>query len=203
MSSTESNIESSINTFADLEKLRITQDFDDISVETVYTYIPLRKPSKTEFFRVNPSEDSRGTFLFLKHKDSTTKSEDLYLIVPELVSQIADIPDVSSYLVVTAVSRPDNTPFLWPVRLPKKTSFGPDTWAISAQVILKKAEETWLRKEFKTGVQGHMATLSKADWPEPEFPDLSFKEMLTKAIPEQMIIKDQRHTVIRKIRGEI
>lgn len=198
MDSTESN-----NTFANIDKLRITQDFGDISVETAYTHIPLRKPGKTEFFRVNPCEESRGQFLFLDYSEPGAMTKDKYLIVPELVNQIPDVSGVKAHLVVTAVSRPENAPFLWPIRLPNKTMFGPDTWALCDLKILKRSEEEWLRKETKAGVQGYMAVISKADWPEPEFPNLSFQEMLAKAIPEERIIKDQSHTVIRKMRGEI
>ena len=130
-------------------------------------------------------------------------SDDLYLVIPSLTNQIADVPGIRPYLVVTAVARPNNVPFLWPVRLPNSAITTGDVWATSAQVLIKEAETNWIRKESKPGIQGFMGSRAKADWPEPVFPELSFKEMLEIAIPAERIIKDQSNTVVRRLRGEI
>ncbi len=192
-----------IDIFNDLEKVRVDQAFDDISVEEVYTHIQCRKPGKTEFFRANPSEELRERILLLEHQSSQGFSKDNYLVVPGLVNEIRDVPGVKPYMIVLCVTRPRNTPFLWPVRLPNTGLNRADTWALSSQAVLEKSEEEWVRIEPKLEMQGYTCCISKAGWPEPQFPDKSLLDLLKLAFPEDRIIASTTHPVIRSLRGEI
>ena len=80
----------SIDIFNDLEKVRVDQAFDDISVEEVYTHIQSRKPGKTEFFRANPSEELRERILLLEqgHGDRRRTSIPTLICIYEIYHKI-------------------------------------------------------------------------------------------------------------------
>ena len=189
--------------FADLDKVRIDQTFDDLSVEEVYTTIPCRKPTKSEFFRANPDPQMRQKFLLLEHQEAGSYGKDTYLVLPTIAKDISDVPDIRPYLIVPCVVRPNDTPILWPVRMPNNTLNRPDTWANSALQALKQAETRWVRLVSNMQLQGYVCSLPTAEWPEPVFGDQSLQEMLKVAFPEDRVIASTMHPVIRSIRGEI
>jgi len=189
--------------FNDLDEVRIDQTFDDLSVEEVYTTIPCRKPSKSEFFRVNPDPKMREKFLLLEHQEAGTFGKDTYLVMPTIAKDIGDVPGIRPYLIVPCVVRPNDTPILWPVRLPNKTLGRADKWAMSALEVLKQAETRWVRILPDFQLQGHICSLPTAEWPEPAFKDLSLLDMLKVAFPEDRIIASSNHAVIKSLRGEI
>ena len=191
------------NIFADLDKVRIDQTFDDISVEEVYTTIPCRKPSKSEFFRANPDPKMREKFLLLEHQEAGTFGKDTYLVMPSIAKDIGDVPGIRPYLIVPCVVRPNDTPILWPVRLPNKMLGRADKWAMSALGVLKQAETRWVRILPDFQLQGYICSLPTAEWPEPVFKDLSLLDMLKVAFPEDRIIASSNHAVIKSLRGEI
>lgn len=190
------------NIFDNLDSLSMGQNYDDISVDVLTTHIPLRKPNNSEFIRVNPDPESRKVFMFLKYTPPAQMTEDLYLVTPDIAKRIGDLPNLKLHLVVTAVSRPDDTPFLWPIRLPN-ADMASDIWALTDQAILQQAEKDWIRRSSQKGGQGYIGAIPKAKFPEPNFPEMSFVEMLKKAIPEEKFISEESHTVVRRLRGEI
>jgi len=189
--------------FADLDKVRIDQTFDDISVEEVYTTIPCRKPGKVEFFRANPDPRMREKFLLLEHQEAGKHGTDNYLVMPDIVSQTRDVPGIRPYLIVPCVGRPTDAPFLWPLKVPTSSSNQGASWNLSALEVMKQSEENWVRIESRQQMQGYTCCISKAGWPEPRFPDLTLPEMLKLAFPEDRIIASTTHPVIRSLRGEI
>ena len=189
--------------FADLDKVRIDQTFDDISVEEVYTTIPCRKPGKVEFFRANPDPRMREKFLLLEHQEAGKYGAEKYLVMPDIVSQIRDEPGIRPYLIVPCVGRPTDTPFLWPLKVPNNTTNAGVSWILSALEVMKQSEENWVRIESRQQMQGYTCCISKAGWPGPRFPDLTLPEMLKLAFPEDRIIASTTHPVIRSLRGEI
>ena len=189
--------------FNDLDEVRIDQAFDDISAEEVYTTIPCRKPGKSEFFRANPDPTMRENFLLLEYQEAGKYGKDNYLVMPDIVSQIRDVPGIRPFLIVPCVGRPIDTPFLWPLKVPNNTTNAGASWILSALEVMKQSEENWVRIESRHQMQGYTCCISKAGWPEPRFPDLTLQEMLKLAFPEDRIIASSNHAVIKSLRGEI
>jgi hypothetical protein len=104
-------------------------------------------------------------------------------------------------MLVLAVSRPENSPFLWPLRLPNNTTGRNDGWALSALDIARQAEQKWLRVMPKMEMGCYVATVATADWPEPEWPDLSFPQLLERSFGGNLI-EDLSHPAIKTLRGE-
>lgn len=114
-----------------LEALRLNQNYDDtVGVKKVFTRIPIKKPSKTEFFRTRVEEEWRFRTNILEMKSEG----EIYIVVAGVS------PEVSALLrpveLHVAVDR-NNNPFLIPVSLP-----GPDgrrnSWHESLAIAVRE-----------------------------------------------------------------
>ena len=74
-------------TTADFSRFRLSQNFGSVSgVRKKLLTVPVRKPLKTQFFRVH-SENKLDTML-LKYGDN---GEDLYLVDPDVMQEVEDL----------------------------------------------------------------------------------------------------------------
>ena len=99
----------------DLDALRLPQNFTDTcGVQRVLTRVPVRKPPKTEFFRVRPGEAWRFQAMTLELKEEG----ETYLVTAAVYDVVPEV--LRPAVLHTAVDRRNNV-FLIPVPLP-----GPD-----------------------------------------------------------------------------
>ena len=189
------------NPFENLADLSLPQDFDSLTAQIEYSYIPCRKPGRQSFVRASPKSEHRGNFALLDINAGFGTDREQFLVMPELMSAMSDLPGLSAYRLALGVSRPENAPFLWPLRLPNNNTGRNDTWALSALDIAKKAEQKWLRVKAEMQMACYVATVAKADWPEPEWPDLTFSQLLERSFGGN-IIEDLSHPAIKALRGE-
>jgi hypothetical protein len=100
--------------------LRLDQMFvEGVPIKKYLSTIPVRKPGRQEFVRVNSNEEWRLTpaaILELK------EDRELYLVRPHLVHVLCD--EVWPATIFTAITR-QGTLFLWPVRLPTPQRLAP------------------------------------------------------------------------------
>jgi hypothetical protein len=128
----------SVDPFADLSKLRLSQAFtESVGTKKLLTTVPVRKPGKQEFVRVHPEAEYRGAFAILELKED----REYYLLMPNIA---ADMPaEFRSMMLYTTINR-QRTVTLWPVRLPE-----PDgrtlEWFRSAHEGAERATRTWIR----------------------------------------------------------
>ena len=187
--------------FANLAELALPQDFDSLTASIEYSVIPCKKPGKQAFVRVSPNPEHRGNFAMLQIDAGFGSDREQFLVVPQLMPALSDLPGLSSVMLVLAVSRPENSPFLWPLRLPINTTGRNDGWALSALEIAKQAEQKWLRVMPRMEMGCYVATIATADWPEPEWPDLSFTELLERSFGGN-VITELSHPAIAALKGE-
>jgi hypothetical protein len=184
----------SIDSF-DFDKLRLSQNFSEMAgVKKAILTIPVRKPNRHEFFRVRPGEDWRFETAVLELKlerESYLVDKTLW---PILVNEIA--PKV----LFTVISR-QNILSLWPIRLPGEDG-RIDQWNRSALEAAKLAQEKWIRLSANMSLGAYEVSVAEADFPEPEWPDISFKEILKIAFKDNFI-QTTDHPVIQKLRGLI
>ena len=190
------------NPFANLDQLALPQNFDSLETKLEYTYIPCRRPGKQSFVRVSPKPEHRGTFAMLEIGAGFGSDQEQFLVMPELMSALADVPGLSPRMLVLAVSRPENSPFLWTLKLPNNNTGHKQGWNLSALDIAKQAEQKWLRVEAKMEMGCYVATVATADWPEPKWPDLPFNEILERAFGVGNVITDLQHPALKTLRGE-
>jgi hypothetical protein len=180
----------------DLEALRLSQDFDAaVGVRKKLAYVPVGKPSNEQWVRTHPDEAYRVRTALLELK----KDREVYVVAKRLWSDLASEPTFTRRLLVLAVTKQGN-PFLWPVRLP-----GPDgrldPWNQSALEACQTARTEWVR--VKANMQNGAYDIAVASFhAEPEWPDMTFQEILRIAFKDR-VISDWDHPVLRRLRGEL
>ena len=188
------------NPFENLADLSLPQDFDSLTAPIQYSRIPHNKPNRQVFVRVSPKPEHRGNFAMLDINSGFGSDREQFLVLPELMSALNDLPGVSGHKLVLAVARPENSPFLWKLRQPNNNTGRNDSWAHSALEIAKQAEQKWLRVKAEMQMGCYVATIATADWPEPEWPDLTFSQLLERSFGGN-IITDLSHPAIKALRG--
>ena len=174
--------------------LRLDADYGaGIGVKKVISTIPVRKPGKQEWFRVHPGDDWRiQTAIFELEADRET-----YLVDRSLWGELSG--EISPALVLVCVNRAGDL-FLWRCKLPGPDG-RPNTWNESALRIAQSAEAQWTRMaaNMAAGFYEHFAPA--ADLPDPEWPQLTFPQILRIAFQGRMI-DSLEHPVVRQLRGQ-
>jgi len=150
-----------------------------------------RKPKKTEWIRVHPSNDYRTRIAYFEEEDERL----MYAIAPAVLEQLEPNEYKTATLYLT-INR-QGTPFLWPV---KKSGVDgkPMRWFDSANIAVEKAKTQWIRIRPDEGSYVVYTTL--IDIPEPEWPEMSMKEILKLAF-RQYFVKDMDHPIILNLKG--
>lgn len=182
--------------FADLSKLTLSQDFAAaIGVKKIITTVPVRKPNRFEFVRVHPDDEftlMTGALCFKEDR------EDIYLVDRGLWMELG--PEVRPIALYTTINR-QNVVSVWPVKLP-----GPDgrhdTWNASALQAVAHAKTSWVRVAANMSLGGYDVVAAGAELSDPQWPDLSFTEILRIAFRDRFI-DDPDHVVLKKLRGEL
>lgn len=181
----------------DPSSLRLGSDYaEGLGVKRVISTIPVRKPNKSEWFRVRPGDAWRLTTAVLEIERGVDRAT--FLLAPALRSEWSG--EVSIAVLLTCINRSGDL-FLWRIKLP-----GPDgrsnTWTDSAIQIATAAETTWCRMVSDTQ-NGHYTHFEPtAELPEPKWPDMSFAAMLRIAFRDRMIDTPD-HPVLRELRGGV
>ena len=85
----------------------------DMEVEKVLTTVPVRKPKRTEFFRVHCGRDFTVDMYLLEREDGMDR--EAYLVDPQVQHLV--LSELRRVQLSTAINKHGDI-FLWPVRLP-------------------------------------------------------------------------------------
>jgi len=178
----------------DPQSLRLPQDFGDVGeVKKVITTVPVRTPAGEWWVRVHPDEGYRMPFAILDLKEVREK----YIVVPEIARQIPG--ECSPRILYTATNR-QNVLFLWPVRA--ASSDGRiDNWSRSAMEGVHRGTTTWVRVKSNLALGAYEIFSASGEIPEPEWPEISFKDVLKIAFRDRLIDRFD-HPVLQQLRGE-
>jgi hypothetical protein len=181
----------------DPDALRLSQDFaDGLGVKKALLTVPVRKPDKTWYVRVHPSEDYRLQTAVIELKEE----RETYLVSPAVRQELAAESTFVPRVLFTAVNRQDVL-FLWPIRIP-----GPDgkldDWSRSALEAAQLAQKNWVRVSSNHPLGAYDVCQATAKLPEPQWPDLPFRELLRVAFKDKFI-DTLDHPVLKKLRGEV
>jgi hypothetical protein len=175
--------------------LRLPQNFhESVGVKKRLTTVPVRNPSKQDFIRVHPVPAYRLETMVLEFKDEN----ETYLVAPELWPELPGelIPKV----LFLATNR-QKAVFLWPIRLPDQEG-KLDDWNRSALEAATAAQTHWVRIMASRSLGAYELYEATSNLPEPEWPELSFREILKIAFKERYI-KDFDHPALKRLRGEV
>lgn len=179
----------------DIEKLKLPQNYADMAgAEKITTRIPGRKPRRQEFIRVNPDENYQLTTGIVELKDE----QEVYLVDPDMLGELTGewIP----VRLVTTISR-QGVLMLWPLKLP--TEDGKiNPWHASALEAAELAKKYWIRIVANRALGAYEVYKAVGELPEPEWPNLSFAEMVEIAFKDHYIV-DSDHVVVQRLRGQV
>ena len=180
----------------DPARLRLSQDFAaSLGVKKALLTVPVRKPAKEWWIQVHPNPAYRIQTAVLELKED----REVYLVDPELWSELATESTFSPRALFTAITR-QNVLFLWPIRLP-----GPDgktdEWSRSALEAATRAGGNWVRVQANMYLGAYEVQETIADIAAPQWPETSFRNLLEVAFRDRRI-DDRNHPVLRRLRGE-
>jgi hypothetical protein len=177
----------------DPETLRVTGNVDTIGAEKLLLRIPVRKPSKQEFFRVNTNPEFRLPCAILELK----VEREFYLVTPNALHILAE--DVRQVELLLCVNR-QNGLFFWPLPMPN-----PDgrtlSWHESARDAAKVAEDSWIRMVANMSEGIYLIFRASAPIPDPSWPEKSMQELLELAFKDGKLVDSKDHPVVQQLYG--
>jgi hypothetical protein len=175
-----------------IRDLRLSQDFENMTdVTKLVTSVSVGRPNKQTFFRIHPEWQAVYP-VFEKKQDF--KSE-FFIVDTKAVPELAS--EVTPRLIVPLITR-DGSLYVWPLRIgtPEKEV---DLAARSAYAAMQKAKSSWVRLNWKG--REFECFVAKGELPEPEWPGITFDEMLNLAFAGQ-VIDNANHQVVKALNGE-
>ena len=175
--------------------LRLSQDFAATAgVKKVLTTVPCRKPNRHEFIRVRPGEDWRLQTAAFEDR----VNREMYLVNKQLWNELGG--EIIPLCLFVTVNRQGDVA-LWPAKLPGADGRSND-WNQSALAAAALAEVKWIRLVSNITAGMYDTLAAQGQLPEPEWPDLSLKELLKLCFRDR-IIQSTNHPVLRALRGEV
>ena len=178
----------------DFNAIRSRDFADPADVTSLVTRVPVRRPSGHTFIRVHPSQDYRFPVDLIELPDE----EETYLIYSNDVAAALD--EVRKpCMLYTAITR-QGTVFLWPVKLPRGTK-KLVAWHTSATEAAEKAIKEWVRINADMDLGAYKVTVARGAIPDPEWPNLTFEELLTIAFRDRLV-SSLTHPLVRRYLGD-
>lgn len=168
----------------------------DIAVEKMLSTIPVRRPGRTEFFRVHP-EWAADKYLVERSVEMDRESYLVNTKVAELV--LTELRPVRLFPCINK----RGTVFLWPAKLPRgDTNESARRWMDTALQAAEEAKHLWVRMFGNRDLGGYEIFRAKGDLGEPQWPDKTFRELIEIAFRDRVIDRVD-HEVIKELNGEL
>ena len=184
----------------DLDSLRLGSDFSaGLGVRRVITTIPVRKPSKDEWFRRRAGDGWALQTAVLEVEKGTERT--VYILARHLWTDYSG--EITPAVLYICMNRQGDL-FVWRVKLPGPDG-RPNTWTDSALEIARAATTTWCRmkSDMTNGIYTHFVPADDVVLPEPAWPtDLTMADILRIAFRGRLI-ESVDHPVLRELRGEL
>lgn len=164
-----------------------------IGVKRKILSIKVGKPDKQEFVRVHPDETFRLDTAIVEDK----VNREAYLVAPALWSELPDF--IVPVRICAAVNR-HGTPFLWPAKLPDKDR--PMAWHESMLEAQEIAVRSWVRVQADMSAGSYAVFEATGNLPQPEWPELSFQDMLRLAFKSRFV-DSMHHPYVQDLLGNV
>ena len=173
----------------------LPQDYQNTTAaKRLFTNIPVRRPGKTEFFRVLDDENYTITAATIELKEEN----ETYLIGTDLLVDLSEF--IVPVQVVVAVSRMGAL-MIWPVKLPQERR---NAWHDTALQAAELAKKKWICMRANMSAGCYDILEATAELPEPEFPtnELSFQRMLELAFKD-FYVDSLEHLLVLRLTGQV
>ena len=180
----------------DLNKYRLSQTFNsEVGVKQKITVVPVKKPNPSMFIRVMEVDDNNN---YECHVLENKELDETFLVDPGIANSI--LHELTAKRLYLAIDKQNNI-FIWAIKLPDE--FGKlDSWNTSAHSGARAAFHDWVRIKSNRSLGAYDTFVASGNLKEPEWPDLTFEEILNIAFHGK-IIDSNDHPILKKLRGEI
>ena len=179
----------------DPETLRLSQDFAQLAdVKPILATVPVRKPGRQDYVRINVDPDYQLTTAILQLKE---ERED-YIVAPDVRQEL--FGELVPVTLFTAINR-QGVVFLWPCRIPDESGRA-NSWHESALEAAELARDNWVRISADMSLGAYRIYVANGQLSEPEWPAESFRELLKIAFKSRYI-DSHDHPVLKRLRGEV
>lgn len=180
----------------DLANLRIAPNFSEqAGVKKLLKTMPVRKPTRQEFFRVHPAAEYRADLAVITLREDSD-SETYVVAGNDLMAELVD--ETKNVTVFTCINRSGVT-FLWPIPLPPADG-RINEWHRSAREGAAEAVNGWVKLTANRGLNGYEITVATGIKTAPAWREESFQELVKVAFRDR-IITSLDHPVIHRLRG--
>jgi hypothetical protein len=181
----------------DLDALK-SAPLQDLDLERVLTTVPVRRPGRTEFFRVHPGPDYVVDSYVLEHTNGLDR--ETYWVARGLHLDLVD--ELRAVRLYTCITK-RGTVFLWPARLPLADgSNSGRAWHQSALQAAEEAKNLWVKLVGNKELGAYEFVKARGDLGEPQWPEKTYRELVELAFKDR-VISTLEHPVIRDLYGDI
>ncbi len=181
--------------FGDLDALKLSLEDAGMAGSTeVLTRVPVRKPTKDEYFRIRSGDEN--TFTTMIYEDRTKR--EFYFVTPAMIPIMRSASDVTVATLVQFMTK-QNVMGIFPLKVATDSS-GPNGWQDTARHAAQLAKTDWIRIKADMALGGYRIYKAEGDLGEPEWPDMSFNELLDLAFKDR-VIASADHPVLNNLFG--
>lgn len=174
-----------------LSKIRIDPSYLEQPVaKELIVSVPVRRPKKQDFIRVHPDPKYRLDGALIEFE------RELYLVEHGPVVELAEHYLARLFL---AINKQESL-FIWPAKIPNSDNRG-NRWHITGLACAEAAMTKWVRVMTDQYEGCYRVFSAEAKFKEPEWPKVSFSEILKIAFKDRLI-KSPDHPVIKKLLGQ-
>lgn len=182
-----------VNDVLNLADLRLSQDFErQIGVKQIITSVAVRKPDRMWWNRVHPDPTCRMSAAILEVREE----KQTFLVAPPLIGELPGL--VYPAMLFTSINMQGSL-FIWPIRLPNADG-RQNPWHSSALAGAQAAMKNWVRIAANMSAGRYDVFEANVKYPEPEWPDRSFEELLKIAF-QNNFIRSLDHPVVQRLLG--
>lgn len=165
----------------------------DVDVKRALIHMPVRKPSRQEFFRVRAGQAYQNSMAIVELKEE----RETYAVAPAVASVMPG--EVRLVQIRLCISR-TGVCFLWPVPLPPADG-RENAWHKTARSAAEIAEKNWTRLIPSMGAGCYDIFTAPSGMADPVWPEGSLTEMFKAAFGNGRFINSIEHPVIQRLLG--
>lgn len=159
--------------------------------------MPVRRPGKHEFFRVNADPAYRLPAAVLIDEENSDK--DTFLLMGGIHTQLpGEYKLVNLRLTVSL----QGTTAIWPVTIPGYNGERPNSWHLRAENTALQEETQWVRMRAVKAAGGYQLTIADGAFAkqEPRWPTVPFGELLRVAFAGNCL-DNLQHPLVQRLFG--
>jgi hypothetical protein len=179
--------------FDDIDALRLSPDAAAVAGTTeILSHVPVRKPSRHEFFRTRPDAESWfDTGVFEDKEEHET-----FFVTPRMREAL--VGEIKPVLLVPTITR-QGVLLLWPLKLPVEGQRH-NAWTETAREAAELAKTRWVRLASDMLLRGNRIYQAEGELSDPIWPDKPLPELMRIAFKDR-IVDTENHPVVRRLRG--